>query len=47
LFLEAEIFKIKKNVFSECRKCYFRGPNFKNFLGRGPFGSFSPPLKNP
>ena len=20
------------NVFSECRKCYFRDPNFKNFL---------------
>jgi hypothetical protein len=22
-----------ENVFSECRKCYFRDPNFKNFLG--------------
>jgi hypothetical protein len=23
-------------VFSECRKCYFRDPNFKNFLGACP-----------
>jgi hypothetical protein len=23
------------NVFSECRKCYFRDPNFANFLGAG------------
>jgi hypothetical protein len=30
LFWEAEFFL---NVFSECRKCYFRDPNFKNFLG--------------
>jgi hypothetical protein len=37
------------NVFSECRKCYFRDPNFKTFLGKknGPFDSFVPPLKNP
>ena len=25
-----------KNVFSEGRKCYFRDPNFKNFLGDMP-----------
>ena len=33
LFWEAEIFL---NVFSKCRKCYFRDRNsYKNFLGRG------------
>jgi hypothetical protein len=31
-------------VFSECRKCYFRDPNFKNFLGA--YAPGSTPLAN-
>jgi hypothetical protein len=33
LFWEVEILL---NAFSECRKCYFRDPNFKNVLGGMP-----------
>jgi hypothetical protein len=41
LFWEAEMFL---NVLSECRKCYFRDPNFKTFWGGMP--PASTPLAN-
>jgi hypothetical protein len=30
-----EKLRFKKKGFSECGKCYFRDPNFKNFLEGG------------